>query len=80
MPDNYAYPLGADADPEAPWNEKDHKERTKDCPDCDGNGHFDDSECCGDKLFLGICMGCKEHAEPSICEYCKGNGEIEDDN
>lgn len=53
------------------------KTQTKDCPDCDGVGHFKDaSECCGadiDEDIL-ICHACKEHSGFAECENCNGKG------
>lgn len=78
MYDNYNYPPGADG-PNAPWNRYEKEITMKPCPDCDGNGYFEDSECCGAHLSHGICMECKEHSEPAKCEVCDGSGQVEDD-
>ena len=48
----------------------------KDCPDCDGQGYYNDSECCNAKIIHGICSECGEHTTESICERCEGTGKI----
>jgi RecJ-like exonuclease len=52
------------------------------CPDCDGEKHTGDSDCCGAAFASpgwpdnDVCSACGEHSEPSKCERCDGTGEI----
>lgn len=49
------------------------------CPECDGEGSFDESACCGAAL-LGedlICGKCFEHCEKAECVACDGKGKVE---
>jgi DnaJ-class molecular chaperone len=49
----------------------------KDCPDCDGDGYFNDSECCNAPIKWGdICTACGEHAGFCPCYNCEGTGKI----
>ena len=51
----------------------------KDCPECDGYGYFDYSDCCDAPIkFHDICSYCGEHCEKETCETCKGTGQVED--
>ena len=62
-------------------SEDNYKETpTKDCPDCEGNGHFTDaSECCGAHIDedIKICMDCKEHSDFATCCRCDGAGVLD---
>lgn len=51
----------------------------KECPDCDGRGHFHISECCGADIDddTKICHNCKEHSDFDRCETCDGDGQVE---
>lgn len=49
------------------------------CPDCDGEGKLDLSECCNAQMIHGLCVDCREHADGEDCEKCIGTGEIEAD-
>lgn len=52
------------------------------CPDCDGEGHTVESNCCGAGFSEpgwpdnDICERCHDHAEPCECERCNGTGSI----
>lgn len=47
------------------------------CPDCNGEGSFDESDCCGAPIkWSDICTDCKEHCSPAVCSTCNGEGEI----
>lgn len=49
-----------------------------DCPDCDGSGKVDLSNCCGadvDSDIL-ICSKCHEHCDLSDCDTCEGTGQV----
>jgi len=48
------------------------------CPDCEGEGKINQSDCCGAEI-LGedICADCKEHCSETICDECDGTGEID---
>ena len=62
------------------FNPKDNPVKDgEDCPDCDGAGHFDYSDCCGAKMDMDrlLCHDCHEHCEPAECEFCKGTGQVE---
>ena len=50
----------------------------EDCPDCEGDGKVNQSDCCGAEI-LGedICSDCKEHCEKAKCEECDGTGKID---
>ena len=48
-----------------------------DCPDCNGEGTFNESECCGASIkWTDICEDCLEHCDESECETCGGAGEV----
>jgi hypothetical protein len=51
----------------------------KECPECKGEKHFDESSCCGTSISNGICMECGEHTDPTKCTYCLGFGMIPKD-
>ena len=70
------YPPGAANDPRAPFNKDTHI----DCPECDGVGHFEESECCGAPISEDsfICSECLDHSGLTECEECKGTGIIKD--
>ena len=70
------YPPGAANDPRAPYNKPTYIE----CPDCEGEGYFGESACCGaliDEDIL-ICSKCLEHSEKYECDNCNGTGTIKD--
>ena len=48
-----------------------------DCPDCEGTGKYESSNCCGVPLWAGtdICSECKEHVDDT-CDTCSGTGEL----
>lgn len=56
------------------------------CPDCDGEGKLNVSDCCGaepsgngdsDTSDYGICPECHEYCSYGVtCERCSGTGEI----
>jgi hypothetical protein len=46
------------------------------CPDCNGTGENELSDCCGSDIKMGLCSDCKEHMEGSECESCDGLGYI----
>lgn len=47
------------------------------CPECGGQGEFDESDCCGAPIILGdICGECREHCSKTTCYLCEGKGEI----
>ena len=49
----------------------------RDCPDCDGEGEFELSECCGATIsHSGLCFECHDHTEGAECETCEGTGEV----
>jgi DnaJ-class molecular chaperone len=61
--------------PDNPCNEKVY---LKECPDCKGEGIFEESECCGAAIkWTDICSKCGEHTNETECETCGGTGEIE---
>ena len=45
-----------------------------DCKVCNGEGFFEDSDCCNAKIAHGICSACKEHCGVSKCDECEGTG------
>ena len=57
------------------------------CPDCDGKGTINVSDCCGaepsgngdnDLSDFGICSDCGDYCEYGVrCETCNGTGEVE---
>jgi DnaJ-class molecular chaperone len=56
----------------------DEKRIMKDCPDCNGEGKFNESECCGAEIkWTDICTNCGEHTNETTCETCGGLGEVE---
>ena len=49
----------------------------KECPECDGEGYFEDiSDCCGADRDedTGLCHDCHDHCGPSECPECNGTG------
>jgi len=50
----------------------------KDCPECDGAGHFLISNCCGAEAEpdMMICFACKDHCDFSECGECDGTGTV----
>ncbi len=53
----------------------------EDCPDCDGTGYLNESDCCGGTYFGesnddGMCGDCHEHCCKAMCETCDGTGNI----
>jgi len=48
------------------------------CPECDGLGHCDLSDCCGAEMDIdvGLCYECHDHCEPEQCHECNGTGKI----
>jgi len=65
-------PAGAEEDPNAPFNDD-----SIDCPDCNGEGIFNESECCGAEIkWTDICSECLEHCDESECETCDGTGDV----
>jgi len=48
------------------------------CPECSGGGHDTEirSQCCGAAIpqypDYDLCMDCKDHTEPAVCERCEG--------
>jgi len=50
-----------------------------DCPKCDGEGTFPESNCCGAEMDVDteICLKCKEHCDKTKCENCDGTGVID---
>jgi hypothetical protein len=47
----------------------------KECPECEGRGHFKHSACCSARISeAGICYECREHTEQEDCEECNGTG------
>ncbi len=55
----------------------------EDCPECDGSGRTDRTNCCGAHFYgpgypdSDICVQCKEHARPEDCNECDGTGHID---
>jgi len=50
------------------------------CPDCNGEGCFEDkSDCCDAKREpdMGLCYECHDHCEPQECQSCGGTGKVE---
>lgn len=47
------------------------------CKNCDGEGYFNSSECCGAEIKNGLCTECLEHSDMEECEVCGGSGEVE---
>jgi RecJ-like exonuclease len=57
------------------------------CPDCEGDGILNITDCCGakpsgngdcDSLDFGICPECHEYCDYGVkCETCNGTGEVE---
>jgi len=48
------------------------------CPDCEGIGTFEESNCCDAKIIHSdICSACGEHCDRQECERCNGTGIIE---
>lgn len=64
-------------DPVAKGEREPDEERTKVCPDCDGDMEAM-SACCGASIDTDmlICMDCKEHSELAVCETCNGEGRV----
>ncbi len=52
-----------------------------DCPDCEGTGKYEGSNCCGAPFWAetDICSACKEHADDT-CDSCEGTGKIDNKN
>ena len=50
-----------------------------DCPECDGTGKLQQSNCCGAQVDedILICSSCKEHCDLDKCENCDGTGVID---
>lgn len=50
----------------------------KECPECEGLGTVEYSNCCGAEYDedSGICFECKDHSD-NICEACDGTGILE---
>ena len=49
----------------------------RECPECDGEGEFNDSDCCGAPIkHSDICSLCGEHCSKTTCTVCDGTGEI----
>lgn len=50
----------------------------KDCPDCQGQGLYSFSRCCGADVQHGICQDCCNPSSEIVedCEVCKGEGVI----
>ena len=48
------------------------------CPDCDGTGKIQQSNCCGASVDsdILICSDCKEHCELDECSRCEGTGNL----
>ena len=46
------------------------------CDECDGEGTFEASDCCGARIIGGgddkICKYCYEHCSKEVCEKCNG--------
>lgn len=88
------YPMGAEYDRNAPWNQK--EPRMVECPACGGKGHHwhaynirDNRETECTELVWGMLPETEEEAEAKgenfcqgeveVCEVCDGEGEVEDD-
>jgi len=57
----------------------DDGEGDDECPDCEGSGELQQSNCCGDETVdsdILICPSCKEHCELDKCERCDGTGHL----
>ena len=48
------------------------------CPDCEGTGKLQQSNCCGANVDsdILICSDCKEHCDLDECERCEGTGNV----
>ena len=58
-------------------DEKDYGQ--KNCPDCEGTGETEGSNCCGAQIVLGdICFDCMEHTD-NECPECDGSGKVDRD-
>lgn len=51
---------------------------SEDCPECEGTGKIDQSNCCGAAMDVDtlICLECKEHCDKDKCNNCDGTGKI----
>lgn len=70
------YPLGSENDPSAPWNKVEPKMR--ECTECDGEGYFFYSYCCGAAIEDGECTDCGDLciSVKEKCGFCNGEGEV----
>ena len=52
----------------------------KTCPECKGEGSFEDlSDCCAEKRYpdVMLCSYCHDFCGPLECDDCKGTGKIQ---
>lgn len=62
-------------------NALDKEALTEECPECEGTGYMDESECCGAAFYGdadddGICGKCKDHCSKAECPECNGTGRV----
>jgi DnaJ-class molecular chaperone len=60
-------------------NQMPPEDDTIECPDCDGTGQVDLSNCCGVEFNTDImmCSDCHEHCDRSDCDTCNGTGQLD---